>query len=98
MVTKSEKPNGIYESARQQMNQAEEAMMNAGECATDYVQEHPVSTVLTTFAIGMVAGTCLVAALMQSAAPKRTWRDDAYDWGSSMTDRVKRYVPDLHRS
>ncbi len=93
---KTEKPNGIYEQAKQQTDQACQKMSEMGEYAEEYVQTHPMSTVLATFAIGMVAGTCLVSLFMQSEQP-RTWRGEASDWGKSVADRMKRYVPDFHR-
>lgn len=92
-----ERPNGIYEQAKYQTEQACQTMSHVGEYAEEYVQTHPMSTVLATFAIGMVAGTCLISLLMQPDHP-RSWRDDANDWGRSMTNRMKRFVPDLHRT
>lgn len=94
--TKSQKPNGIYDQAMRQKEQAEEAMGQVSEYATECVQSHPMSTLLATFAIGMVAGTCLVSLLMQPE--QRTWRDEASDWGNSMAGKMRRFVPDFQRS
>jgi len=71
---------------------AEEQLHAAQQWATDMIDDRPVATLCSVFAVGFAIGAGIAAAMVAASPPPRTWRSRLGNNMEGMADRMSEAI------
>ncbi len=86
--------NGLSQQLAQSYDNMKQRTREEMSEVTHYIEDHPTSTILATFAIGFIAGTCLAGLLSNSGNLSSSHKEQG--WWNDLSDKLKNYRPDMN--